>query len=214
VSLGVGLLNGQAREKVYEAESGQKISQLNWSMKQVPTLHLDLKYQPLNWLSLDLTGWTRVARGDGHMKDYDWADQDRVNWGHYSDHPDTRVTRAWQADFAGTAWALQRDDLALGVMLGYQRNQFGWQARAGRYTYSSGEGFRDESGQCPSGQKGISYQQTYDTPYVGPVGLYQFRNWTLESKFKYSQWVRARDYDQHHLSGVKYDGDCGNTGRM
>jgi len=118
VSLGVGLLNGQAREKVYDAESGQKISQLNWSMKQVPTLHLDLKYRPLSWLSLDLTGWTRVARGDGHIRDYGWADQDRVNWGHYSDHPDTRVTKAWQADFAGTAWALKRDDLALGVMLG------------------------------------------------------------------------------------------------
>ena len=38
--MGVGVLNGRAREKVYEAESGQKISQLNWSMKQVPTLHL------------------------------------------------------------------------------------------------------------------------------------------------------------------------------
>jgi outer membrane protease len=52
------------------------------------------------------------------MKDYGWADQDRVNWGHYSDHPDTRVTKAWQADFAGTAWAPKRDDLALGLMLG------------------------------------------------------------------------------------------------
>lgn len=39
-----------------------------------------LKYQPLKWLSLDLSGWTRVARGGGHMKDYDWADQDRANW--------------------------------------------------------------------------------------------------------------------------------------
>lgn len=53
------------------------------------------------------------------------------------------MTKAWQADFAGTAWALKRDDLALGVMLGYQRNQFGWQAGAGRYTYSFDEGFRD-----------------------------------------------------------------------
>jgi plasminogen activator len=49
---------------------------------------------------------------------------------------------------------------------------------------------------------------------VGLVGLYQFRNWTLEGKFKYSRCVRARDHDQHHLSGVNYDGDCGNTGRM
>lgn len=214
VSVGVGLLSGQAREKVYDVESGQKISQLNWSMTQVPTLHLGLKYQPLDWLSLDLNGWTRVARGDGHMKDYDWADEDRASWSHYSDHPDTQVTKAWQADFAATAWALKRDDLAVGAMLGYQRSQFGWQARGGRYTYSSGQGFRDEAGEFPDGEKGISYQQTYDTPYVGLVGLYHFRNWTLEGKFKYSQWVRARDYDRHHLTGVTYDGDYGDKGRM
>jgi plasminogen activator len=214
VSLGAGLLNGQAREKVYDVESGQKISQLNWSMKQVPTLHLGVKYQPVNWLSLDLNGWTRVAKGDGHMKDYDWLEDDRSDWSHYSDHPDTQVSKAWQADVAATAWALKRDDLALGMMLGYQRNQFGWQARGGRYTYSSGEGFRDDSGEFPAGQKGISYQQTYDTPYVGLVGLYHFRNWTLEGKFKYSQWVRARDHDRHHVTGVSYDGDYGNSGRM
>lgn len=153
MSLGVGLLNGQAREKVYDVESGQKISQLNWSMKQVPTLHLGVKYQPINWLSLDLNGWTRVAKGDGHLKDYDWLEEDRGDWSHYSDHPDTQVSKAWQADFAATAWALKREDVALGVMLGYQRNQFGWSAKGGRYTYSSDEGFRDESGEFPAGRK-------------------------------------------------------------
>lgn len=213
VSLGVGLLNGQAREKVYDADNGRKLSQLNWSMKQVPTLHLGLKYQPIDWLSLDLNGWARVAKGDGHLKDYDWDDEN-AGWSDYSDHPDTQVSKAWQADFAATAWALKRDALALGVMLGYQRSQFGWQARGGRYTYSSEDGFRDESGEFPAGQKGISYQQTYDTPYLGLVGLYQFRNWTLEGKFKYSQWVRARDHDRHHVRGVTYDGDYGNNGRM
>jgi plasminogen activator len=214
VSLGVGVLNGQAREKVYDVESGQKISQLNWSMKQVPTLHLGLNYQPVNWLSLDLNGWTRVAKGDGHLKDYDWLDDDRSDWSHYSNHPDTQVTKAWQADVAATAWAFKRDHVALGVMLGYQRNQFGWQARGGRYTYSSDDGFRDDSGAFTTGEKGISYQQTYGAPYVGLVGLYHFRNWTLEGKFKHSQWVRARDYDRHHVSGLTYKGDNGDSGRM
>jgi len=213
-SVGVGLLNGQAQERVYDPYSGQKISHLNWRMKEVPTLHLGLSYQPVNWLSLDLTGWTRVAKGDAHMKDYDWLDGEHADWSDYSDHPDTQVTKAWQADIAATAWALKRDHLALGVMLGYQRNQFGWHARGGRYIYSSDEGFRDESGEFPAGEKGISYQQTYDTPYLGLVGLYHFRNWTLEGRFKYSQWVRARDHDRHHLTGVNYEGENGNNGRM
>jgi plasminogen activator len=44
------------------------------------------------------------------------------------------------------------------------------------------------------------------------VGLYHFRNWTLEGKFNYSQWVRARDHDRYHVTGVTYDGDYGDYG--
>jgi hypothetical protein len=71
LSMGVGLLSGQAREKVYDTDNGEKISQLDWDIKQVPTLHLGLTVHPLQWLSLDLLGWTLVGKGDGHMKDYD-----------------------------------------------------------------------------------------------------------------------------------------------
>jgi plasminogen activator len=214
VSLGVGLLNGQSQEKVYDVdEGGRKISQLNWDIKQVPTLHLGLSYQPLDWLSLDASGWTQVAKGDGHMKDYDWFDDD-ADWTHRSDHPDTRIKQAWQADVAATAWALKRDELALGVVLGYQRSQFEWEARGGNYLYSSDDGYRDISGNIPDSLKGITYRQTYETPYVGLVGIYNYRNWTLESRFKHSQWVKARDYDQHHLRDLTFTGNNGNRGRM
>jgi plasminogen activator len=148
------------------------------------------------------------------MKDYDWLDEDDEDWTHRSEHPDTQVTKAWQAELAATGWALKRDDLALGVMLGYQRTQLGWQARGGRYLYSSDDGFRDIPGVIPSGLKGISYQQTYDTPYVGLVGLYNYRDWTVEGRFKYSQWVKARDFDTHHLRNTTFAGNNGNTGQM
>lgn len=214
VSLGVGLLNAKAQEKVYDVSDGKKISQLSWDLKQVPTLHLGLSYKPLSWLSLDARGWTQVAKGNSHMTDYDWLGDDDEGWTHFSDHPDTRIQKAWQAELAATAWALKRENLALGVMLGYQRSQYGWQSRGGRYNYSSDDGLRDVSGEFPNGLKGITYQQTYDTPYVGLVGLYNYRNWTVESRFKYSQWVKARDFDQHHLRGLTFTGDQGNRGRM
>lgn len=214
VSLGVGMLNGQAQAKVYDTRDGKKISQLNWDLKQIPTLHLGLAYDPLNWLSVEARGWTQVAKGDGHLKDYDWLDDDEAGWSHYSDHPNTRVQKAWQAGLAATAWALKRDDLALGVMFGYQRTQMGWQARGGRYTYSSDDGFRDDSGNFPSGEKSISYRQTYDTPYLGLVGLYNYGDWSLESRYTFSRWVKSRDFDTHHMRDLTFDRNHGNKGRM
>jgi len=212
-SLGLGLLNGQAQEKVYNPDNGKKISQLNWDLKQIPTLHLGLTYDPLEWLSLEARGWTQITKGDGHMKDYDWLGDDGEGWSDYSDHPDTRVQKAWQAELAATAWALKRDDLAVGVMLGYQRTQLGWQARGGSFVYSDYD-FRDWKGEFPRGEKAASYQQTYDTPYIGLVGIYNYQAWTLEGRFKYSQWVKARDFDTHHMRNVTYAGNHGNTGQM
>lgn len=147
-------------------------------------MHLGVAFDPLNWLTLEGRGWTQIAKGKIHMKDYDWLDGEDEDWTHCSDHPNTTVQKAWQAEFAATAWAFKRENMALGVMLGYQRNEFGWQAKGGRYNYSSDEGFRDLSGQFPAGVKGITYEQSYDTPYIGLVGHYTWRDWSLEGRFK------------------------------
>jgi outer membrane protease len=211
-SLGAGLLNGRSLEKVYE--NGEKLSQLNWDIKQVPTLHLGLTYHPTDRLSLDLRGWTRMSGGDSHMKDYDWRAGEDAGWTDYSNHPDTRLKNAWQAELAATFWAFKREDLALGVMAGYQRSHFDWQSRGGSYIYSSEHGFRDEAGDFQRGEKGISYQQTFSTPFLGLVGLYNLNNWTLEGRFKYSQWVKARDFDNHHARQTTFTGHNGNKGQM
>lgn len=212
LNLGVGLLNGKSQEKVYDL--GQKLSELNWDIKQVPTLHLGFAYNPLNWLTLDVRGWTRMNAGNSHMTDHDWRDGEAAGWTHFSDHPDTRLNKAWQAEVSATAWTLKREDLAFGVMAGYQRSQFDWQARGGSYVYSSDDGFRDDVGDFQKGQKGITYRQTYATPFLGLVGLYNHQNWTLEGRFKYSQWVKPRDFDTHHLRNLTFDGDHGSRGRM
>lgn len=212
LNLGVGLLNGKSQEKVYDL--GQKLSELNWDIKQVPTLHLGLAYHPRDWLTLDVRGWTRMSGGNSHMKDYDWLDGEDADWTHYSNHPDTRLKSAWQAEFSATGWALKRENLALGVMAGYQRSQFDWQAWGGSYVYSSDAGFRDLAGDFPANQKGISYRQTYATPFLGLVGLYNHQSWSVEGRFKYSQWVKARDFDTHHMRDLTFAGNNGNKGRM
>jgi plasminogen activator len=214
LSVGMGLLSGKAEEKAYDTDDGKKISQLDWDIKQATTLHFGLAYHPLDWLSLNLGGWTRVAGGSSHMKDYDWLDDEQDDWSHYSTHPDTRLTKAWQAEVSATAWAIKRDNLALGVMAGYQRNQLGWESNGGRYTYSSEGDYRDRQGRFLDDVKVISYRQTYDTPYVGLVGVYTWQNWTLDSRFKYSQWVKGKSFDNHYLRDLSFSGDYGNSGRM
>ncbi|OUM74671.1 hypothetical protein AUC60_07995 [Pseudomonas caspiana] len=211
-NLGVGLLNGKSQEKVYD--NGEKLSELNWDIKQVPTLHLGLAYHPLDWLTLDVRGWTRMNAGNSHMTDYDWRDGEAAGWTHFSDHPDTRLNKAWQAEVSATAWTLKREELALGVMAGYQRSQFDWQGRGGSYVYSSDGNFRDLTGDIHANLKGITYRQTYGTPFLGLVGFYNHQNWTLEGRFKYSQWVKPRDFDTHHLRDITFDGNNGDKGRM
>jgi len=66
----------------------------------------------------------------------------------------------------------------------------------------------------PAGAKVISYKQSYATPFLGLVGIYNHQNWTLEGRFKYSQWVKARDFDTHHMRDLTFAGNHGNTGRM
>lgn len=214
LSVGMGLLTGKAEEKAYDTDDGEKISQLNWDIKQATTLHLGLAYHPLDWLSLNLAGWTRVAGGNSHMKDYDWLGDEGEGWSDYSTHPDTRLHKAWQAEVSATAWAFKNENLALGVMAGFQRSELGWESRGGRYTYSSEGNYRDRNGKFLDDVKVIAYQQTYDTPYVGLVGRYTLQDWTLESHFKYSQWVKARDFDNHYLRDVTFAGNHGNSGRM
>lgn len=210
LSLGAGLLNGQSQEKVYD--QGYKVSQLNWDIKQVPTLHLGVAFQPLDWLTLDARGWTRMSGGNSRMQDYDW-DIGGGDWTDFSDHPDTRLKHAWQADLSATAWYVKREDIALGVLAGYQRTRFDWQSRGGSYVYSD-YGHRDLIGDFPAGKRIISYQQTYTTPYLGLVGLYSVRDWSLETRFKYSRWVKARDFDTHHTRETTFSGSNGDKGRM
>jgi plasminogen activator len=46
------------------------------------------------------------------------------------------------------------------------------------------------------------------------VGVYGVRDWSLETRFKYSQWVKARDSDTHHARAITFAGSNGDKGRM
>lgn len=172
-------------------------------MKNVRTLHLGAGYQPLPWLSVNASGWTAIRPGNSRMTDYDWLYEDE-DWSHRSIHPDTQLDKAYQAEVSGTLWALQDQDVGLGVTLGYQVNRFQWTARGGSYLYSSRTGFRDVTGDFPDGQKVISYRQGYRTPYIGVTSYYDWQDWRVDLYGKYSRWVTAQAFDTHHLRSMTF----------
>lgn len=206
LSLGLGYLTGRSQEKVYDPQSGDKISQLFWEIEQAPTLHARILVEPSPWLELGLGGWTKLDSGDSHMTDYDWLSEQETAWSDRSRHPDTRLMRAYQVEAAARFWVLREEDWRLGLLLGYQHTHYKWEAKGGSYTYSSEFGFRDLQGSFPDGELGITYEQTYKAPYLGVAGRYAWGDWQIDVSLKGSRWVDAEDYDIHHLRDTTFAG--------
>lgn len=205
LELSLGQLNGRSQEMVYEAATGAKVSQLLWDIDQAPTLQASLRWPVRHWLELSLAGWGKIGSGNSHMVDYDWLSPDQSGWSDRSTHPDTQLQRAYQAEAAATFWAWQAHGWQLGALLGYQRNEYQWQARGGSFVYSD-TGFRDLQGSFEPGEKGITYRQTFRAPLAGLVARYQWQAWSLEARWKYSRWINADDYDIHHLRDTTFAG--------
>lgn len=55
-SLSVGVLNGKSRELVYDTDTGRKLSQLDWKIKNVATLRGDFSWEPYSFMTLDVFG--------------------------------------------------------------------------------------------------------------------------------------------------------------
>jgi len=72
VEVGVGRMQAESREYVYDAASGNKVSQLDWKASNVPVLKAALSWSVNPWLTVDARGWTAISSGANSMHDYDW----------------------------------------------------------------------------------------------------------------------------------------------
>ncbi len=88
-------------------------------------------------------------------------------------------------------------------MAGYQESRYSFTARGGSYIYSSEEGFRDDIGSFPNGERAIGYKQRFKMPYIGLTGSYRYEDFELGGTFKYSGWVEAFDNDEHYDPGKR-----------
>ncbi|HCI8579340.1 TPA: omptin family outer membrane protease [Enterobacter cloacae] len=200
VSASAGMLSGKSHEMVYDEVTGRKISQLDWKIKNVAILKGDISWDAYSFLTLNARGWTSLASGSGHMDDYDWMNAKQSSWTDHSSHPATNVNYANEYDLNVKGWIFQGDNYKAGVTAGYQETRFSWTATGGSYNYDNGT----NTGNFPAGERGIGYSQRFSMPYIGLAGQYRFNDFEFNALFKFSDWVRAHDNDEHYMRDLTF----------
>lgn len=200
VSASGGMLSGKSHEMVYDEVTGRKISQLDWKIKNVAILKGDISWDAYSFLTLNARGWTSLASGSGHMDDYDWMNENQSSWTDHSSHPATNVNYANEYDLNVKGWVFQNENYKAGVVAGYQETRFSWTATGGSYNYDNGT----NTGNFPAGERGIGYSQRFSMPYIGLAGQYRFNDFEVNALFKFSDWVRAHDNDEHYMRDLTF----------
>ncbi|WP_324724277.1 omptin family outer membrane protease [Lelliottia sp. JS-SCA-14] len=200
VSASAGMLSGKSQERVYDEVTGRKVSQLDWKIKNVAILKGDISWDAYPFLTLNARGWTSLASGSGHMDDYDWMNESQSSWTDHSSHPATNVNYANEYDLNVKGWVFQAENYKAGVVAGYQETRFSWTATGGSYNYDNGT----NTGNFPAGERGIGYSQRFSMPYIGLAGQYRFNDIELNALFKFSDWVRAHDNDEHYMRDLTF----------
>lgn len=200
ISASAGLLGGKSHEMVYDADTGRKISQLDWKIKNIAILKGDVVWDTHSFLTLNARGWTSLASGSGYMDDYDWLNDNQSSWTHHSSHPRTNVNYANEYDLNMKGWIFQNENYRAGIIAGYQETRFSWTATGGSYNYNNGE----NTGNFPVGERAIGYSQRFSMPYIGLVGRYRINDIEFNALLKFSDWVRARDNDEHYMRALTF----------
>ncbi len=206
VEIGVhaGLTDIQANEFVYFGS--HKESELIWETRQAMLVGVDVSVmlQPSLNRKLNVSISSVVGNPDSSMDDYDWYIIG-ADWTHWSHHDNTTLQQGLVVDL-NMSQAMYRDNLHhidLDILLGFKRDQWRWQAVGGSYIYSSIPALRDLTGVIPD-VPGITYEQTFNAPYIGVEGNWKHGNLSLAAKIIFSPFVSAEDVDQHHLRNLVF----------
>ena len=211
--IGVGYLTGEANEWVYNPQQNRPESKLTWTLDPVLMVGGGITFRPVSWLTLNADVWTIVS-DSSVMDDWDWiyeSSEPSPEWTDWSHHEETSVEDGLIIDLNASIPVYKTPNYTVQGIIGYLHDHWSWDAtKGGTYIYStdaSNGKFRDDIGVFPLNGKGITYEQTFDTPYLG-IGLgARFNPITINAKVIGSIFVSAEDYDHHSDKGVKYYGD-------
>jgi len=206
-----GYLAGTAREYVYDGETGTKLSQLNWRIKNAATVGLNVAYRPLDWLTIRGQAWTIVA-SNGKLTDYDWTMRSFgiQDWTDRS-ISSTRMNQSYGADVSLAATFYRYGGLSLDALAGVRYQTTRFVARDGSYIYSTDPNAADDMPPDPStfhNDSGnitgdvITYRQTWRSGYLGMAMRYEADKFDFYGQAIVSPWTFGKDRDNHLQTGV------------
>ncbi len=204
VGIGAGYMTGEATEIVYWPDVGNhKASELTWKIDQLFMFGVNAEVEIQNWIKVKLDTWFKVKDGEGTMDDYDWQVVGGA-WTDWSHHEDTDVTEAYIFDLSSEFVFQKSEKGHFSAIIGYKVDNFGWESRGGDYIYSVA-GFHDRQGSFADGQLGISYEQTFRSPYFGIGTALNFLNFKTEARIIYAPYVYGEATDHHYLRDLVTD---------
>lgn len=202
--LGLGRLSGESIETVY-TDTGHKLSELTWQLKDVYMLNAGVSVSPISWLTINADIWFKINDGNGTMDDYDWMIEN-FQYTHWSYHDDTDLTEGYMIDLNVAFAFYQHNKTTFSALLGYKRDNWEWVARGGSYVYST-YALYDTVGVFPAGEKGITYNQWYDVPYIGLAFQSNLTNISFSGRFIVSPYAMAGAEDTHHMRNLFFEDD-------
>lgn len=194
-----GYLTGTANELVYAGSySKELVSKLIWEIDSLYLAGLGCSFQ-YKFFAFHLDGWFKTKDGDGTMDDYDWMIEGE-EWTDWSHHPDTAVSGAVIFDINTEVIVpeLSGGKYALSGIIGFKIENFQWQARGGSYIYTDIT-FRDLEGNFDPGELAITYEQTFDVPYLGICMRGRLGHFEFAGRLAGSIWSMAEAKDTHHM---------------
>lgn len=210
----VGYLRGTSTEYVNNTANPKlRLSRLDWNVDAV-TVGGRVAVRPIDGLTVRGRFWAAVA-ADAEMKDFDWFSgyAGAKSWTHRSEHPDTQVPKAWQADVSVAVNLIEAEDVTLTGIAGFRHYNVKYRANGGSFVYSE-KAFRDTTGTFPAGQLGIAYEQWWDTPYIGLGAFYRADEISVGAEVIGSPFVMARDKDYHSLRSTLFKETYAPSGMM
>ena len=199
--LSLGLLNGEAKEHVYDNDLGyrRQLSRLDWDLKSVAMGGLNGSVRLLPKLTLNGGVWVALTEGNGEMDDYDWLDTGSTDWTHYS-LSDVDVTEGSIFDL-NVAWDLvEWEGLTGRVCVGYKQDDWQWEDHGVYLLYP-------EYGYIPqdlNGENMINYEQRFQIPYLGASADWTLGKITVSGRLMWSPIVTAEDWDDHVARSIHF----------
>ena len=209
-SIGIGIANIYGKEKVFDG--GSKISELDWTSRNVPILRGALGFDLGDGWKIKAEGNVAV-NGGGEMTDYDWiapfaTDSSKNGWSHRSIHPDTKLDHYFDGriELSKRIYGDETQSVFLGA--GAKYSDVKWTASGGSFVYSVG-GPRDRSGDFADGERGITYQQKIPVVYAALGGEQQYDRVTLSGVVQVGAAIQARGVDDHWMRDLRFVDELG-----